>query len=98
MITKPASTNYTSAGATVSLSVTTAKTSALTPGILYRFVCATAWHVRQGPQGTVTATTGDYLVAANKELLVRVTAAGVDDGIAAILDSATATLYVQACK
>lgn len=77
----------------VALSVTTAKTVALTAGVLYRMVSDVDWHIKQGPQGTVTATADGILIRAKDIIFVLVTEAAVDDGVAGILDASTGSLY-----
>lgn len=79
----------------LALSVTTAKTAALTPGKLYKVTADVDYHINQGPQGTVTATTNDYFVSKGWPNFVWVTAANVDDGVAAILDASTGNLYIK---
>jgi len=79
----------------VGLSVTTAKCAALIPGTLYKVSADVNWHMNQGPQGSVTATTNDFFILAGWPVNVWVTAAGVDDGIAGILDASTGNFYVK---
>ena len=81
---------------TVALSATTNKTAALTPGTLYYLSSNIAWHMKQGPQATVTSSTSEFRVAANAAIEVYISETAVDDGIAAVASSGTGTLYVMA--
>ncbi len=82
---------------TISLSGTTAKTSAaLAPG-KYQTRAPVAWFVKLGDHTTVEATTSSTPLQAYQILTFYVMGTD-DDGIAGILSASTATAYVQELK
>lgn len=82
----------TSTPITVSLSVTTARSTQLTPGV-YEAWCASACFLLQG-NSAVDATLTSHPIGANERTYISVTPPG-DDYIAGILAASTATLFLS---
>lgn len=80
---------------TVALSTVTAKTGALTAGLLYMVTADVPWFFNHGAQASVTATSGNFLLGAYSIVEVWVMDTNTN-GIAGILASGTGTLYYQA--
>ncbi len=83
---------------TISLSGTTAKTSAALPPGKYQAWAPVAWFVKRGVHASVEAALTSCPLQAYQILTFYVTQTGVDDGIAGILSASTSTAIVQALK
>lgn len=85
---------YLAAAEVVSLSGTSAKSTAQVAGRLYLVWADAVWHFRHGARANVEAATTDAKLSAYQ--VIEVWVSGTDsDGIAGILASGTASMYIQ---